>query len=119
MGRALGLCLSWKVLAALGAVAIAVLVFAPGAALAVLPLLLLAACPLSMAWMMFQMRGHGSQADSCHSPGPDESPEAKRARLAAIRQEEQRLEFELAATAADGAGTTPALHPTPTPAVRS
>lgn len=117
MGRALGMCLSWKVLAALGAVAIAVLVFAPGAALAVLPLLVPAACPLSMAWMMLRMRGHGSHADSCHSPGPDESPEAKRARLAAIRQEEPRLELELAASAADRSETASSPYPTSTPAV--
>ena len=47
MKSMLGMCFNWKVLAFLGIVGAAVLVIAPGAALAVLPLLLLAACPLS------------------------------------------------------------------------
>lgn len=109
MFRALGMCFSWKVLVGLGAVAVGVLVFAPGAALALLPLLLLAACPLSMAWMMFRMQGHGSQADSYHSTASEQSADEKRARLAAIREEEQRLELELAASAAESAQTGTAL----------
>lgn len=119
MFRALGMCFNWKVLIGLGAVALAVLVFASGAALAVLPLLLLAACPLSMAWMMFRMQGHGSRADACHSTASEQSADAKRARLAAIRKEEQRLEIELAASEADSSATASTPHPISNPAASS
>lgn len=104
MRHTLGMCFNWKVLAGLGAVAVGVALFAPGAALAVLPLLLLAACPLSMGAMMFAMRSHSSSAgESCHHSGNEASAEAKRARLAALREEEQRLELELSASTADSA----------------
>lgn len=55
----LRMCLNWKVLGALGAVGIAVVVIAPGLASAALPVLLLAACPLSMLAMALGMRGMG------------------------------------------------------------
>jgi len=109
------MCFNWKVLAGLAAVGVAVLVLAPGAALAVLPLLLLAACPLSMGAMMWAMRGHGSGAsESCHQTGNDTSVAAKQARLRALREEEQRLELELSAATADSAEVPAAL---PAPAV--
>lgn len=55
------MCLNWKVLAGLAAVGISVAVVAPQAALALLPLLLLAACPLSMLLMAgMGMRGMGA-----------------------------------------------------------
>ncbi|MGH7196368.1 MAG: DUF2933 domain-containing protein [Candidatus Saccharimonadales bacterium] len=50
-------CLNPKVLIGLALIAIAVAVFAPKMFAAALPLLLLAACPLSMVAMMFMMRG--------------------------------------------------------------
>lgn len=111
MKSAMGMCLNWKVLAGLAAVGVGVLVFAPDAALSVLPLLLLAACPLSMVAMMFAMRGMGShEGESCRPTESEGSVEAKRARLGAIREEEQRLERELASTAVveDAAAGQPA-----------
>lgn len=116
MRHALGMCFNWKVLAGLAVVGVAILVFAPGATLAVLPLLLLAACPLSMGVMMFAMRGHGTGASpSCHEAESDASVEAKRARLAVLREEEQRLELELSASPADRAEaqTAPTASPSP------
>lgn len=57
-------CLNPKVLIGLAAVAIIVLLTAPRAFLATLPLLIIAACPLSMILMMGKMsKGHGSKAD--------------------------------------------------------
>lgn len=119
MTTAFGMCFNWKVLAGLAAVGVGVLAVAPGAALAVLPLLLLAACPLSMLGMMFAMRGTGSHsAESCHAT-QQQSVEAKHARLAAIREEEQELERELSVHPAEG-GEAAAASPIPsTPAPAS
>lgn len=55
------MCLNWKVLAGLGAVGVGVYLVAPGLAAAALPLLLLAACPLSMLLMMKGMQGGGAR----------------------------------------------------------
>jgi len=104
MRHALGMCFNWKVLAGLAVVGVAILVFAPGATLAVLPLLLLAACPLSMGVMMFAMRGHGTGASVSSHHSESEGPvEVARARLAALRVEEQRLELELSASTVESA----------------
>lgn len=107
MKSALGMCINWKVLLVLGAVAAGILAFAPGYAFAALPLLLLAACPLSMGLMMFVMmrmggHGNGSAAEECQ-PG---SVEALRQRLAAVREEERRLERQLS-----GSAQTPGIEP--------
>lgn len=48
-------CLNPKVLIGLGLVAIALLILAPKAFFAALPLLILTACPISMAVMMVTM----------------------------------------------------------------
>lgn len=50
------MCLNWKVLAGLAAVGAGILLVAPKVALSALPLLLLAACPLSMLFMAWGMR---------------------------------------------------------------
>lgn len=47
-----GMCFDWRALAGLAAVGVGIAVFAPKLALGALPLLLLAACPLSMLLMM-------------------------------------------------------------------
>lgn len=97
MKSALGMCFNWKVLAGLAIVAVGVLLFVQGAAVAMLPLLLLLACPLSMGVMMFAMRGHGAGAS--RSDENTGSVEAKRARLASLREEESRIELELSSAA--------------------
>ncbi len=56
------MCLNWKMLGALAAVGAGIWILAPGAVAAALPLLLLAACPLSMLVMMFGMKGMGSMS---------------------------------------------------------
>ena len=53
------MCFNPTVLAVLALVGVGLLLFAPGFALAALPLLVVAICPLSMAYMAFAMsRGH-------------------------------------------------------------
>jgi hypothetical protein len=67
--NALKHCFNPKVLAALAAIAVAVFIFAPQAAIAVLPFLLIAACPLSMILMMKTMNGKGESAKNSCSHG--------------------------------------------------
>lgn len=65
--NALKMCLNWKVLAGLAGVAVALFALAPGLALAALPFLFLAACPLSMLFMAGgmgkMMAGRGNASD--------------------------------------------------------
>ncbi len=60
----LKMCLNWKVLAGLAAVGVGIYLVAPDLVLTALPILLLAACPLSMVLMMWSMQrsqGQGQQ----------------------------------------------------------
>ncbi len=52
-----GMCLNWKVIAGLAVVGLGIWALAPGLAAAALPLLIVAACPLSMLLMMRGMQG--------------------------------------------------------------
>ena len=115
-----GMCFNWKVLVGLGAVAAGVFVFAPGTALAVLPLLFLAACPLSMVVMMFAMKGMGSKTHEAEpSVSPDPSVESIRARLAAVQDEERQLERELSSHSDASSDTGSAVASTSRPAASS
>jgi hypothetical protein len=55
-------CLNWKVIAGLAVVGAGIFAVAPDLALAALPILLLAICPLSMMFMMKGMQGNGGEA---------------------------------------------------------
>lgn len=61
------MCFNWKVLAGLGAVGVGIYLVNPGLVLSALPLLLLAACPLSMLFMGKSMMGGMQQGAA---PGP-------------------------------------------------
>ena len=50
-------CIDWKVIAGLATVALGLFLFQPRVFTAALPVLLVAACPLSMLLMMWGMRG--------------------------------------------------------------
>lgn len=71
----LKMCLNRNVLIGLGVVALAVLVLAPDTFFAVLPFLVVLACPLSMVVMMRAMGGQGGSGDRCRagSSSRDES----------------------------------------------
>ena len=60
-----GMCLNWKVLVGLGVVGVLVFIVNPQIGLALVPLLLIAACPLSM---LFMMRGMQRGTNSSTSP---------------------------------------------------
>ncbi len=84
----LKICLNWKVLVGLAAVVIGVYTVAPGALAAALPILALAACPLSMLLMMRVM--HGGQ-DASESGLPREDP------LAHLKSQRAALDAEIGA----------------------
>lgn len=80
-----GMCFNWKVLAGLGVLGLGVFIVAPSLAWTALPLLLLAACPISMLFMM-----RGMQGGQCsHQPAPETQP-----RGAESRRDEQLAELE-------------------------
>ena len=81
MKRALALCFDRRVLAGLGAVAVAVWLFAPQLFLAALPVLIVLACPLSMLAMAWMMRGRPATAAD---------------RLVALEREQARVSTEIA-----------------------
>ena len=98
---ALKMCLNWKVVAALAAVAVSVAVVVPGLLVAALPLLLLAACPLSMLLMMGAMGGKKADREATSGASvnfPDAAgtpatadPTELRTRLAALEAEQATL----------------------------
>lgn len=63
-------CIDWKVIAGLATVALAFFLFQPRLFTAALPVLLVAACPLSMLLMMWGMRGMGQP-----TPTPTTAPQ--------------------------------------------
>jgi Protein of unknown function (DUF2933) len=88
-------CLDPRVLLALGGVALAIFVLAPSLVLGVIPLLIVAACPLSMVVMMATMRqGQAGQAQA----GAARAPDDVRRELADLGARQRRLEAELAAS---------------------
>lgn len=104
------MCLNWKVVAGLAAVGVGLVVLAPGVGARVLPLLLLAACPLSMLVMMAGMgRGMKGMGASCatqqEAPAVtgtrDQQVRALRAELANIQRRQEAVERALAQVEAE------------------
>lgn len=107
MNDVLRRCLNWKVLAALAGVGVVVWAVAPNLIRGVAPLLLLAACPLSMIVMMRAMRGGRETATSepgnpteVASDDPSERIPALLERQTLLRGEQEALEREIAAVEA-------------------
>lgn len=73
MNRMLGMCMNGKVLVGLGVVGLGVWAVAPNLVGAAAPLLLLAACPLSMVVMMRGMGGMGG-GQSATQPAQTSQP---------------------------------------------
>ncbi len=67
------MCMNKRILIGLGVVAVAVLAFWPGAFGVAAPLLFLAACPLSMVFMMRSMSG-GKRDDASTGSSEETSP---------------------------------------------
>ena len=94
MRKLLEACYDWRVIAALAAIGVGVFLWAPSLVGVALPLLLVAACPLSMILMMRTMGGHAAANPAVATNAPDRA-EHLRAALAASRREQQRLMREL------------------------
>ena len=98
-------CFNPKVLGGLGLTAVAVYLVAPGAFSAVLPLLVMAACPLSMVLMMRAMSGgqkssrgsHAAQDHQTDATGAGSSMPTAEAEIARLRAEVDQLKAEQAA----------------------
>lgn len=107
MQSMLGMCFNWRVLGALAAIGVAVFVIAPGWGLAILPLLILAACPLSMLVMGVMMGRMGSKAHMGDGDSAGRSPAAIRKQLDELQRDEARLEGELREAEARSPSGTP------------
>jgi len=98
-------CYDWRVVSALAAVGVGVALFAPDLVALALPLLIVAACPISMALMMRTMGpGHDTTRGSV-ALELAERADLLRAELAASRRQQERLEAELAGLDAPRAPT--------------
>ncbi len=87
------MCINWRVVGALSLVALAVFALAPDLIGPALPLLVVAACPLSMLLMMRAMQG-GSRCQSSSDAAAGESSSegaASAAELARLRAEVDQL----------------------------
>ena len=65
------MCRNWRMWATLGAIAVTVAVAFPGVRASILPLLLLAACPLSMLIMGVGMARAGGTNNDSPAPAPE------------------------------------------------
>jgi hypothetical protein len=108
-------CLNWRVVGVLVAVGAGLALLAPNLIAAAFPLLIVAACPVSMLVMMRTMASHQLSPSAGPVQGLGDRPGQLRERLAATRLEQQQLERELArlesaerATRAEARGSTPA-----------
>jgi hypothetical protein len=94
MVRAFGMCFNRNVLIGLGVAALGVLVLAPDAFGAVLPLLVVLACPLSMVFMMRAMDRGAKQSSSPQDAKPTDDPVSSE--LVRLQVEVDQLRAELA-----------------------
>lgn len=100
------MCFNWKVVAGLAAVGVGVWAVAPNLAGAVLPLLFVAACPLSMLFMMRGMQGMRGgacetkpaerQATAADGRTRGERVAALKAELAGVQERQDVIAGELA-----------------------
>ncbi len=100
-----GMCLNWKVVAGLAVVGVVVWIVAPRFVLGAIPLLLLAACPLSMVFMMRGKQGGGSQgalpsAQRSQAPAMEQTRDEQLAelhsRLSGLQEEQESLAHQIA-----------------------
>ena len=85
---------NWKVIAALAVAGLGVAAFAPNLLRAALPLLLLAACPLSMVVMMRAMSGGNQCDDRSTGNGGETGTDAGSSELTRLRAELDQLRAE-------------------------
>lgn len=84
--KMLKVCLDWRVLVGLVALGVGIYVVAPGAVVAALPILSLAACPLSMLLMMKAMRESPGEAGESRATDDGLTREEQLARMRAQQE---------------------------------
>ncbi len=100
----LKMCLNWKVLGGPAAVGVGIYLVAPDLAVAALPILLLAACPISMVLMMWSMQhGHQCQGQGKQTPEEPAVGLAREERIAQPRTQQATLAEQLGALEQEGA----------------
>jgi hypothetical protein len=112
-------CLNWKVLAGVALAAVGLFVYAPGFALAALPFLVLAICPLSMILMMGamnNMNGDGDKSGAACATGKSR-PASRQEELAQLKAQQHELAARIAnmeedSTEASGSGRLPLIRTT-------
>ncbi|MGH2683402.1 MAG: DUF2933 domain-containing protein [Actinomycetota bacterium] len=96
MKRIFQMCLNWRVLAALAVVGAGVWIVAPNLLAGIVPLLLVAVCPISMLLMMRGMQG--TRPESTKAPGVDHDG---RERLAHLKRELSSIQAQEEAISRD------------------
>ncbi len=106
-----GMCFNWKVAAGLATVGVGIWAVAPNLIGAALPLLLVAACPLSMFFMMRGMGGGqcanqpqqaGANGLALSGAGHDEQVAELKARATSLQEQHAALAREIARLEAEG-----------------
>lgn len=94
--KALKMCLNWKVIVGLALLGVGVFVYAPGSVAAVLPILILAICPISMIFMVWAMNsgmGGDSKAGKTCERVEQKRPEGQEAELNRLKLDQQEITF--------------------------
>ena len=95
MNKLGGMCFNWKVYAGLGVVGLGIWIVAPNLVIAALPLLLLLACPISMALMMRGMGGNQCAMQEAQTDRMEHANVTPDARLADLRAQREALTCEI------------------------
>lgn len=95
------MCLNWRVIAAVSAVGVALLLFAPHLATSALPVLFVAICPLSMLLMMRAMQGDRAPSQPKQAVGSNEATSREplaelKGEAARLHEQEEALERQIA-----------------------
>lgn len=90
MNRLLKMCINWRVVVGLAIVGLGIWVFAPDVVVRALPVLLLAACPVSMLVMMATMRQPTTPA-----PAPEDINSLE-TQLAELTAQQEQVKAQLA-----------------------
>ncbi len=97
MAKLFGMCFNWKVLLALFAVGVGIWLVVPSLLLGALPLLLLAACPLSMFVMAWVMKGRMEGSPKPAQVAPQDHLADLQARKVALERESAEVNREIEA----------------------
>jgi len=97
------MCLNWKVVAGLAVVGLIVGIVAPRLLLGAIPLLILAACPISMLFMMRGMRGGHSSSQAMQMSQPQSEEVTHEEQIATLRAQLASTQAQLESFASDNA----------------